>query len=433
MAKNNPLIVIITAFLVLSLMLSLVKAAPKNITTDQHALLALKDRIKYDPTNLLAKNWTTSSSICTWIGVTCGVRHHRVTGLNISNFGLAGTLPPQLGNLSSLRVLDLSVNQLSGTIPSSIFQISSLERLDLSYNQLSDSFPSIIFNLPSLQVIHFKSNSLSGGLPSHIFNYLPNLKMLHLSANMFDGQIPSTISKCQQLQILSLFNNNFTGYIPKEIGNLTMLKELYLADNKLQGEIPHELSNLVKLNVAVVALSLLLPPCSFEAVASPVFSGVWLEATNITTDQSSSLLAFKAHITNDPHNLLANYWTASTSVCNWVGITCDSQNNRVIVLNLTSMSLTSTIPLHIGNLSFLDQLHLRNNSFHGSLPVDIVHLRRLEILHLGYNTFQGEIPSWLGSAPCLNFKSCISFVTIYKYYPTFSRKYHNIKEPRIVE
>ncbi|KAL5772196.1 hypothetical protein ACOSQ2_012120 [Xanthoceras sorbifolium] len=125
-----------------------------------------------------------------------------------------------------------------------------------------------------------------------------------------------------------------------------------------------------------------------------------IEATNITTDQSS-LLALKAHITHDPLNFLANNWTASTSVCNWVGITCDSQNNRVIGLNLTSMSLTGTIPPHIGNLSFLVQLRLRNNSFQGSLPVDLVHLHRLEILHLAYNSFQGEIPSWLGSLPKL--------------------------------
>ncbi|KAH7571948.1 hypothetical protein JRO89_XS04G0172300 [Xanthoceras sorbifolium] len=84
-----------------------------------------------------------------------------------------------------------------------------------------------------------------------------------------------------------------------------------------------------------------------------------------------------------------------------LGLHCDSQNNRVIVLNLTSMSLTGTIPPHIGNLSFLVQLRLRNNSFQGSIPVDLVHLHRLEILHLGYNSFQGEIPSWLGSLPKL--------------------------------
>ncbi|TXG47617.1 hypothetical protein EZV62_026911 [Acer yangbiense] len=70
-----------------------------------------------------------------------------------------------------------------------------------------------------------------------------------------------------------------------------------------------------------------------------------IEATNIITDQSS-LLALKVHITHDPNNFLANNWTASASVCNWVGITCDSQNNIIIVLNLTSMSLTGTIPPH---------------------------------------------------------------------------------------
>ncbi|TXG47624.1 hypothetical protein EZV62_026918 [Acer yangbiense] len=109
-----------------------------------------------------------------------------------------------------------------------------------------------------------------------------------------------------------------------------------------------------------------------------------IEETNIITDQSS-LLALKAHITNDPNNFLAN----------------DSQNNRIMVLNLTSMSLTGTIPPHIGNLSFLVQLHLRNNGFDGSLLVDIVHLHRLEIFHLRLNSFQGEISSWLGSLPKL--------------------------------
>ncbi|TXG47875.1 hypothetical protein EZV62_027169 [Acer yangbiense] len=213
MAKNNPLIVIITAFVVLGLMFSLVKAAATNITTDQHALLALKDRIKYDPTNLLAKNWSTSSSICTWIGVTCGVRHHRVTVLNISYFGLAGTLPPQLGNLSFLQVLAIGNNSFSGSLPDELFflgNLSSLRVVDLSYNQLSGTIPSSIFQISSLE-------------------------KLDLTSNMFHGQIPSTISKCQRLQMLSLCINNFIGYIPKEIGNMTMLKELYLGNNKLQG------------------------------------------------------------------------------------------------------------------------------------------------------------------------------------------------------
>ena len=144
-----------------------------------------------------------------------------------------------------------------------------------------------------------------------------------------------------------------------------------------------------------------------------------IEATNIITDQSS-LLALKAHITHDPHNLLANNWTSSTSVCNWVGITCDSQNSRVKVLNLSSMSLTGTIPPHIGNLSFLVHLRLRDNNFHGSLPIELAQLRRLEILHLGLNSFEGEIPTWLSSLPKLQILHLISNEFTGTIYPTYS-------------
>ncbi|KAK3206844.1 hypothetical protein Dsin_020890 [Dipteronia sinensis] len=100
----------------------------------------------------------------------------------------------------------------------------------------------------------------------------------------------------------------------------------------------------------------------------------------------------KAHITNDPHNFLADNWTASTSVCNSVGITCDSQNNRVIALNLTSMNLTGTIPPQVGNLSFLVQLRLKNNSFYGSLPMDRASsVAQIGNPHIGIQQFSRRI------------------------------------------
>ncbi|KAK0578742.1 hypothetical protein LWI29_015517 [Acer saccharum] len=170
MAKNNPLIVIIPAFLVLSLMLSFAKAAPKNITTDQHALLALKDHIKYDPTNLLAKNWTTSSSICTWIGVTCGVRHHRVTVLNISYFGLAGTIPPQLGNLSFLQVLAIGNNSFFGSLPDELAQLRRLKRINFMFNSFHIEIPSWFGTLSKLQYLFLNNNNLVGTIPLSLGN-----------------------------------------------------------------------------------------------------------------------------------------------------------------------------------------------------------------------------------------------------------------------
>ncbi|XP_021800142.1 probable LRR receptor-like serine/threonine-protein kinase At3g47570, partial [Prunus avium] len=121
--------------------------------------------------------------------------------------------------------------------------------------------------------------------------------------------------------------------------------------------------------------------------------------TNITTDQSA-LLALKAHVTSDPHNILVN-WSTTTSVCNWAGVVCGARHLRVASLNLSSMDLTGTIPPYLGNLSFLVELDLRNNSFHDTLPHELSYLRRLKFISFKFNNFMGYIPSWFGSFPKL--------------------------------
>ncbi|KAG6692179.1 hypothetical protein I3842_10G100500 [Carya illinoinensis] len=117
---------------------------------------------------------------------------------------------------------------------------------------------------------------------------------------------------------------------------------------------------------------------------------------NITTDQSA-LLTLKAHISFNPQNHLTNNWSTNTSVCNWVGVICGSRHYRVMVLNLSFMGLVGTIPPHIGNLSFLVSLSIKNNSFHGSMPIELSYLTRLKFFDLGYNEFNGAIPSQMGS------------------------------------
>uniref|UniRef100_A0A7N2L5X7 Leucine-rich repeat-containing N-terminal plant-type domain-containing protein n=1 Tax=Quercus lobata TaxID=97700 RepID=A0A7N2L5X7_QUELO len=122
--------------------------------------------------------------------------------------------------------------------------------------------------------------------------------------------------------------------------------------------------------------------------------------TNITTDQSA-LLALKAHITDDPYKFLATNWSTSTSVCNWIGITCDANNLRVTALNLSHKGLKGTIAPQVGNLSFLSHLSFRNNNFHGSLPNELASLRRLEVVSFELNSFSGALPSWFGFFPKL--------------------------------
>ena len=92
---------------------------------------------------------------------------------------MSGTIPSEIGNLTSLRDLELDDNQLSGTIPSEIGNLTSLRDLELDDNQLSGTIPSEIGNLTSLSTLWLFDNQLSGPIPSEIGN-LTSLSILEL-------------------------------------------------------------------------------------------------------------------------------------------------------------------------------------------------------------------------------------------------------------
>ncbi|XP_058201385.1 probable LRR receptor-like serine/threonine-protein kinase At3g47570 isoform X1 [Rhododendron vialii] len=105
-----------------------------------------------------------------------------------------------------------------------------------------------------------------------------------------------------------------------------------------------------------------------------------------------ALLAFKAAITSDPFGAL-NSWNESIHFCHWVGVTCGRRHHRAIVLRLEHQELTGSVCPHVGNLTFLKELWLRNNSLSREIPPELGRLRRLKILALANNSITGEIPS----------------------------------------
>ncbi|CAL9015669.1 unnamed protein product, partial [Prunus brigantina] len=199
----------ITLLLLQCSSLGTVGAAQTNITTDRYALLALKSHITSDPHNILV-NWSTTTSVCNWVGVTCGARHLRVSVLNLSYMGLFGTIPPPLGNLSFLVELDLRNNSFHGTLPK-----------ELSY-------------LRRLKLISFRFNNFMGSIPSW-FGSFPKLQTFSLRGNQFSGSIPTAIFNLSTLQVIDLNFNRLSGAIPREIGNLTMLKGIHLDSNNFNG------------------------------------------------------------------------------------------------------------------------------------------------------------------------------------------------------
>ncbi|KAG6525770.1 hypothetical protein ZIOFF_015740 [Zingiber officinale] len=78
--------------------------------------------------------------------------------LIIMNVGLRACIPPEIGQLTKLRVLDLSYNHLVGHLPASIGDMKKLEQLDVAHNKLSGEIPCGICDLPRLKNFTYSYN-----------------------------------------------------------------------------------------------------------------------------------------------------------------------------------------------------------------------------------------------------------------------------------
>ncbi|XP_013587231.1 PREDICTED: putative leucine-rich repeat receptor-like serine/threonine-protein kinase At2g14440 [Brassica oleracea var. oleracea] len=101
-----------------------------------------------------------------WTGVTCSKEKiNKVISLNLTNRGLAGSLPPSISNMTALKDLWLGKNKLTGPIPD-LSPMTRLETLHLEDNQFNGSIPESLAQLPNLRILSIKNNKLQGTIPS---------------------------------------------------------------------------------------------------------------------------------------------------------------------------------------------------------------------------------------------------------------------------
>ena len=194
-------------------------------------------------------NWLSDRPLRDWHGVDTD-SSGRVILLNLSENGLQGEIPSELGELSEMAALDLSYNRLTGTIPSELGDLIDLRRLQLGGNNLEGEVPSELGNLINLTVLDLGENRLSGQMPSGLGN-LTELMYLSLEVNQLVGELPSDLGKLTDLTELRLGWNTFTGGIPSEFTNLTNLTRLDIRHNSITDI--SSLSDLVNLRETILS------------------------------------------------------------------------------------------------------------------------------------------------------------------------------------
>jgi Leucine-rich repeat (LRR) protein len=144
----------------------------------------------------------------------------RVAALDLKNRDISkdgiSFLPPEIGKLTALKVLNCSGNILD-SIPSEIGALTNLQKLDLSSNRIVIVTPAI--------------------------GRLANLTHLDLRHNRI-VTLPSEIDQCKKLVLLQLWGNKLET-LDDAVTRLPALEELYLKDNRLT-TLP---ANLVKMKL----------------------------------------------------------------------------------------------------------------------------------------------------------------------------------------
>ncbi|PWA49025.1 leucine-rich repeat protein [Artemisia annua] len=318
----------------------------------------------------------------------------KLTYLNLSETGCRGDIPHNFGNLSNLKVLDLSSSaypQLMSLDMAWVSNLSSLEYLNLNEVDLSmaKNIDTLFYKIPSLLMLSLSGCRLyNTNIGRHLNSStkLANIKHLDLSENYFDVPLRFLIQNMTSLAFLDLSGSDLS-----QVWNWANL-----------------------LNMSPSLLELRLSSCRLQKIdLSPtrlnfrndLTSSIPVMPNLLKLDLSNSRLRHIEHvgIWRQCHlkELIVSYNHFEEEMVGPSTNVSRCSRHALERLYINGNHLNGSISESLGRLANLRELDLSSNKFEGPIPEALGKLRSLQKLDLSFNHLIGPIPDSLGRSTTL--------------------------------
>ena len=327
----------------------------RPLVQDCGVLLGLKDTLAGAAT----LNWSTSTAMSSWDGVTTGGTPSRVTGLVLTSESLTGSVPPELARLTSLGELKLSGNTLTGCIPLALRQISDHDLDDLSLSYCGDPPPA------------------------------PDNLGVTLTDSTFSLSWDEVTNADQyELQYRTGTESDWIAIDPTTADTSTTFA---LAGGLICGTFEFQFQVRAR----------------GDGITFVPDWSAWTTESDAISVSGSSPLASDCGTLLSVKDTLAGTgtlnWSVDTAIADWDGVTVSrvptdsGLQSRVTELDVRFKNLTGTIPPELGSLDALQELLLNRNQLTGPIPPELGNLSNLTKLYANNNQLTGSIPEELGS------------------------------------